>query len=104
MVGGGTHARTDIAGELAEPRDRLRSERVADPRPPPFAIDPTGVAEDLEMVRDGRLADVAARREVAGADLRGVAQLAQDRQPGRVGGGLEEQDVGVGLAFHAPRY
>ena len=29
-----------------------------------------------------------------------VAQLAQDRESGRVGGGLEEQHVGVGLAFH----
>ena len=29
-----------------------------------------------------------------------IAQLAQDRESGRVGGGLEEQDVGVGLAFH----
>ncbi len=52
------------------------------------------------MVGDGRLADVAARREVAGADLVAVAQLAQDRQAGGVGGGLEEPDVRVGLAFH----
>ena len=52
------------------------------------------------MVRHGRLADVAARREVTGADLGGVAQLAEDREPGRVGGGLQEQDVGIGLALH----
>ena len=29
-----------------------------------------------------------------------VAQLAEDGEPGRVGRGLEEQDVGVGLALH----
>ena len=63
-------------------------------------VDPAGVAEHLEVVRDGRLADVAAGGEVAGADLGAVAQLAEDREPGRVGGGLQEQDVGVGLALH----
>ena len=54
------------------------------------------------MVRHRRLADVAAGGEVTGADLGAVAQLAQDRESGRVGGGLEEQDVGVGLALHTP--
>ena len=52
------------------------------------------------MVRHGRLADVAAGGEVARADLGAVAQLAQDREAGGVGGGLEEQDVGIGLALH----
>ena len=52
------------------------------------------------MVRDGRLADVAAGGEVARADLCAVAQLAEDLEPGRVGGGLEQEDVGVGLALH----
>ena len=32
-----------------------------------------------------------------------VAQLAQDREPGRVGGGLEQADVGIGLALHRRR-
>ena len=30
-----------------------------------------------------------------------LAQLAEDREPGRVGGGLEQQDVRIGLALHA---
>ena len=48
------------------------------------------------MVRDRGLADVAAGGEVAGADLRGVAQLAKDRQSRRVGGGLEDEiDVSI---------
>ena len=51
-------------------------------------------------MRHRRLADVAAGREVAGADLGAVAQLAQDRKSGRVGGGLEQQDIRIGLAFH----
>ena len=92
--------RAEAAGQLAEALDRLGPERVPDPGPAALAADPAGVAEDLEMVRDGRLADVAAGGEVAGADLGAVAQLAQDREPGRVGGGLEEQDVRVGLALH----
>ncbi len=53
-------------------------------------------------MRDGRLADVTAGGEVAGADLGKVAQLAEDRESGRVSGGLEEKDVGVGLALHVP--
>ena len=57
------------AGELAEARDRLGTERVPDPRAAPLAFDPARVAEDLEVMRDRRLADVAAGGEVAGADL-----------------------------------
>ena len=49
---------------------------------------------------DRRLADVAARREIAGADLTKIAELAQDGEPGGVGGGLQEEDVGVGLTLH----
>ena len=51
-------------------------------------------------MRDGRLAHVAACGEVTRADLVAVAQLAEDREAGGVGGGLEEQDIGVGLALH----
>ena len=53
------------------------------------------------MVRHGRLADVTAGGEVAGADLGAVAQLAKDLEPGRVGRGLEQEDVGVCLALHS---
>ena len=62
---------------------------------PPLALDHAGLAEHAQVVRDGRLADVAAAREVAGADLLGAGQLADDRQAGRVGEGREEADVGV---------
>ena len=51
-------------------------------------------------MRDRRLAHVAASGEVARADFGDVAQLAQDREPGRVRGGLEQEDVGIGLALH----
>lgn len=53
------------------------------------------------MVGNRRLADIAARGEVAGTDKRFGAQLAEDRQSGRVGCSLEEEDVRIGLAFHA---
>ena len=52
-------------------------------------------------MRHRGLADVAAGSEVAGADLVAVAQLAEDGEASRVGGGLEEEDVGIGLSFHA---
>jgi hypothetical protein len=51
-------------------------------------------------MRHGGLADAAAVGEVAGADGAFGAQLAEDGQPGRVGRGLEEDDVGIGRAFH----
>jgi hypothetical protein len=47
------------------------------------------------MMRDGRLAHVAASREVAGTDLARADQLADDREARRVAKGLEELDVGV---------
>jgi hypothetical protein len=46
-------------------------------------------------MRDRRLADVAAPREVAGADLARTNELAHDRETGRVAEGLEELDVRV---------
>ena len=47
------------------------------------------------MVRDGRLADVAAGREVAGADLGLGRELADDGQAGRIGQRGQEPDVGI---------
>ena len=58
---------------------------------------------DLQVVRHGGLADIAAGGEVAGAHGLFLAQLAEDREPRRVGGGLEEQDVRIGLALHLER-
>jgi hypothetical protein len=51
-------------------------------------------------MRDRRLADLAAGGEVAGADSVLLAQLAEDREPRGIRGGLQEQDVRVGLALH----
>ena len=98
--GGDGEVRADAAGERPEAGDGLGPERVVDPGAAPLAVHPTGVAQHLEVMGDRGLADVAAVHEVAGADLVGVAQLAQDREPGRVGGGLEQAHVGVGLALH----
>ena len=46
-------------------------------------------------MRDRRLADVAAGREVARADLATPGELPHDGQAGRVAQGLEELDIGV---------
>ena len=54
----------------------------------------------FEVMADSRLSDVAAGREVAGADAVKGRELAQDGQPSRIGRGLEEDDIGVGLALH----
>ncbi len=95
--------RADAAGERPEAGDCLGSERVVDPGAAPLAHHPTGVAQHLEVMGDRGLADVAAVHEVAGADLVGVAQLAQDREPRRIRGGLEQAHVGIGLALHVRR-
>ena len=94
------HARAEAAGKFAETGRGVGAQRVEDPRTTPFTIDPAGFAKDLEVVRDRWLADVAAGREVARAHLGTIAQLAQDGESGRVGGGLQKLDIGVGLAFH----
>ena len=52
------------------------------------------------MVGDRRLADIAAGREVACADLSAVTQLTQDREAGGISRRLEQQDIGIGLALH----
>ena len=46
-------------------------------------------------MRHGWLADVAARREVAGAGFGVLGELANDRQASRVGEGGEQPDLGV---------
>jgi hypothetical protein len=51
-------------------------------------------------MRDGRLTDVAARREVAGAHLRRRRELANDRQPDGIGEGLEQSDFRIRGPLH----
>ena len=53
------------------------------------------------MMGDRRLGHVIAARDVAGTHMAGQRQLAQDCQSDRVGRGLQEQDLGIGLALHA---
>ena len=52
------------------------------------------------MVADSRLRNVAARGEVAGADLAAARELAQDREPRGVRDALEQQGIGIGQPFH----
>ena len=63
-----------------------------------------GFAQDLEVVRDGRLADAAAVRQVAGARLAVGGQLADDGQPSRIRESREESDIGIEIlrscAYH----
>ena len=92
--------RSHPARQLAEAIDRLRAQRIEDPRAAALTLDPASLAQHLEVMRHGRLADVAAGREVAGTHLGAVTQLAQDRESCRVGGGLEQQHVRIRLAFH----
>jgi len=56
---------------------------------------PAGLAEHPKVVRDRGLVDIAARREVAGANRPLRTQLAKDRESSRVGGGVEKTDLGV---------
>ena len=88
------------ARELAEPGNSLGSQRIPDPGPRRSAVDPAGFAQDLEVVRHGRLADLAAGREVAGADL--GASLSWRRIARRVGSAAawSRQHVRIGLPFH----
>ena len=78
----------------------LGPEEVVDERGTPLGADPTGLAEDLEVMADRRLGDVAAGREVACADAVRGGELPQDGEPGGVGRSLEEDDVGICLALH----
>ena len=51
-------------------------------------------------MRDGRLGHVVPARDVAGADRACQGKLSKDGQPDRIGCGLQEQDLGVGMALH----
>src|SRR6476646_2825382 len=57
-------AGAEAPGEFTEACDRLWAKRIPDPGAAPVPFDPASVAEDLEMVRDRRLAHVAAGGEV----------------------------------------
>ena len=52
------------------------------------------------MVRHRWLGHVVAACDVACADRAGQGQLTEDGQADRVSCGLQEQDLGVGMALH----
>jgi hypothetical protein len=81
---------------------RLRLDRVPDPGATSFARDPAGLAQDPQVMRDRRLRDVIAAGDIAGTDRASQRELTEDGQPYRVGGSLQEQDLGIGLTLHAP--
>lgn len=56
------------------------------------------------MVRHRRLTDVAARREIAGANLRQPGELANDRETRRVRERVEEADVGIDVGDFRTRH
>ncbi len=59
-------------------------ERIVAPRPAPYGRHETGVFEQLEVMRDGRLVEVKPGREIADADLvLGPGQRGDDGRPGR---------------------
>jgi len=95
---GGTGRQT--GGQLAESIDRLGPDCVVDGRAVALCVDPTGLSQDAQVVRHGGLVNRAAGGEIAGADGAVGAELMKDRQPCRVGDGLEELDVRVGAALH----
>jgi hypothetical protein len=85
------HGRADSGPAQGE----IGCQRVDDVRAAPLAGNHTGVAQDLEVVADRRLADAAALAEVAGADAVSLGQLAHEREPDGVGERGEESDVGI---------
>ena len=68
---------------------------VIDPLADPLGDDNAGFAQDAQMVRNGRLADVTAGGEVAGARFRVRRELPNDRQSRGIGEGSEQTDVRV---------
>jgi hypothetical protein len=78
-----------------------RVQAVVDPRPAALGGDDTRLSQHLQVMRHGRLGDVAAGAEVAGADGPVGAQLADDREPDRIGQCLEHTDVGIERTIHA---
>ena len=74
-------------------------ERVVHAGRPSFGSNPARVAEHLEVVRDRRLAHVAAT-EVARDDRSLGSQPAKDREPVRVRRSPQESDVWIDVAVH----
>ena len=80
-------------GELAEPFDRDRVERVADLVPAATSRHEPSLAQHLQVLADGGLADLEDVGEVAGAGLGLTGELERDPQPDRMAERL--QPLGV---------
>ena len=94
---GGMHHRSAAAG-FAEPRRGAGSPEYQTATTRSASIQPT--AEDLRWCETvGWLTSQQAVKSHS-ADLGAVAQLPEDGEPSWVGGGLQEQDVRIGLALH----
>lgn len=86
-------------------RLEVRRQRVDDVGALPLTGDDASLAQHLEMMADGGLADRAALDEIAGTHrIAAGGDLPHDRQPNGIGQGLQESDVGVGSNGHAPDY
>lgn len=97
-------AAAELPGQDVEPLNGLWSDGVPDPGAPTFTGDPARFTQHLEMVRRGGLTDSATAGQIAGAGRPHRGQLAQDREPRRVGDGLEEEEVRVSGFLHAGQY
>ncbi len=86
---------TSVRAIARHPLGHARCDPVEDPLAAAFRGDEAGFAQDPQVVRDGRLADVAGRGEVARARLGLGGKLADDREAGGVREGGQEADVGV---------
>jgi hypothetical protein len=93
--------RCEAGGHALEAGDGIRTQPVPDVRATPLAGHPTGLAQHLEVVADGRLRDVAAGHEVAGAHGVAARELSQDRETRRIRRTLEQERVGIGHLPHA---
>ena len=66
---------SELARDHSEPFHGFGPKSIEDPGRAALGADPAGFAQDLEVVTDRRLGDVAAGREVARADLVSRCQL-----------------------------
>ena len=106
VVKGLESLRAEFAGIFsAETIERFGVDVVEGPQPPSLRVDDARFAQHLEVMRDGRLADVKQRSQLADADLAGVLsehvdELEPDRVAERLGDrrhtlGLVSLDIGV---------
>jgi hypothetical protein len=91
----------ELAGELLEASECLRSQVVVDERRRPFRSNPAALPEHLQMMAHGWLGNVAASGEITGANSAAVGELTQDGEAGWVGRALQEEYIGVCRAFHS---